>query len=123
MTGWLAQREEFRQSYRSHLRQWDVLLALVDIVPAFPHTDTPWAERMLDVNGLSVAFDIQTAYPAVATLSDQPATAFPVGVHNSGLRIGLQAIGPYLEDRTPIRFAGLVAQDFGGFAQPPAYGL
>jgi amidase len=122
-TVWLAQREEFRQSYRALFRQWDVLLAPVAIVPAFPHTDTPWAERMLNVNGLSVAFDIQTAYPAVATLSGQPATAFPVGVHSSGLPIGLQAIGPYLEDRTPIRFAGLVAQEFGGFAQPPGYGL
>jgi Asp-tRNA(Asn)/Glu-tRNA(Gln) amidotransferase A subunit family amidase len=28
--------------------------------------------------------------------------------------IGLQAIGPYLEDRTPIRFAALLAKEIGG---------
>lgn len=39
----------------------------------------------------------------------------------SGLPIGLQAIGPYLEDRTPIRFVALVAQEFGGFRRPDGY--
>jgi amidase len=37
------------------------------------------------------------------------------------LPIGLQAIGPYLEDRTPIRFAGLVERELGGFVRPPRY--
>jgi amidase len=60
-------------------------------------------------------------YPAVATLAGQPATAFPVGFTRGGLPIGLQAIGPYLEDRTPLRFAALVARELGGFARPPGY--
>jgi hypothetical protein len=51
----------------------------------------------------------------------QPATAFPAGRTRGGLPIGLQAIGPYLEDRTPIRFAGLVEREFGGFVRPPRY--
>jgi amidase len=33
----------------------------------------------------------------------------------------LQAIGPYLEDRTPITFAALLAQAFSGFVPPPGY--
>jgi len=37
----------------------------------------------------------------------------------AGLPIGLQAIGPYLEDRTAIGFAGLVEREFGGFRAPP----
>jgi amidase len=28
-------------------------------------------------------------------------------------------IGPYLEDRTTIAFAELVAREFGGFVPPP----
>jgi hypothetical protein len=43
------------------------------------------------------------------------------GVTRTGLPIGLQVIGPYLEDRTPIRFAALVAQEWGGFRPPPGY--
>jgi Asp-tRNA(Asn)/Glu-tRNA(Gln) amidotransferase A subunit family amidase len=41
----------------------------------------------------------------------------------SSLPIGLQAIGPYLEDRTPIRFAALVAAELGisGCHIPPGY--
>jgi hypothetical protein len=37
----------------------------------------------------------------------------------SGLLIGVQIIGPYLEDRTTIAFAGLVEREFGGFVPPP----
>ena len=116
-----AQREEFRQAYRDFFPDWDVLLAPITIVPAFPHTDIPMSERRLDVNGQTVRYGHQIVYPAVATLCGQPATAFPVGLTGSGLPIGLQAIGPYLEDRTPMRFAALVGQEFGGFSPPPGY--
>jgi hypothetical protein len=32
-----------------------------------------------------------------------------------------QAIGPCLEDRTPLRFAALLAREVGGFTRPPGY--
>ena len=51
----------------------------------------------------------------------QPATAFPVGRSREGLPIGLQAIGPYLEDLTPIRFAALLAKEIGGFVAPDGF--
>jgi amidase len=59
--------------------------------------------------------------PTIATLCGQPATAFPVGLTHAGLPIRLQAIGPYLEDHTPIRFTTIVTRDFGGFRRPPGY--
>lgn len=46
---------------------------------------------------------------------------FPAGRTRAGLPIGLQAMGPYLEDRTPIHFAALVARELGGFVAPPGY--
>jgi amidase len=73
------------------------------------------------VNGRAIPYDRQLVYPSIATLSGQPATAFPVGLTRAGLPIGLQAIGPYLEDYTPIHFAELVAQTWGGFRPPPSY--
>jgi amidase len=33
----------------------------------------------------------------------------------------MQVVGPYLEDRTPLRFAELVEQEFGGFTPPPGF--
>jgi amidase len=31
----------------------------------------------------------------------------------------VQLVGPYLEDRTPLRFAQLIEQALGGFVPPP----
>jgi amidase len=124
---WFARREAHRAGWRAFFREWDVVLAPAFFTPAFPHWDKPWPAtpasiaRTLDVNGTPVLRELGLVYPAVATLAGQPATAFPVGRTRGGLPIGLQAIGPYLEDRTPLRFAALVAQEFGGFTRPPGY--
>ena len=60
-------------------------------------------------------------YIAPATLTGCPATTAPAGLSKSGLPIGLQIIGPYLEDATPIGFAQLLACEIGGFQPPPGY--
>jgi amidase len=46
----------------------------------------------------------------MATLANLPATAMPIGATRRGLPIGMQVIGPYLEDRTTIAFAGQLAK-------------
>jgi len=124
---WYAQRDVYREAYRAFFKDWDILLAPITLIPAFPHIDMPWPRdaqalaQTIEVNGQTVSYELQLFHPALATLSGQPATAFPVGLTRAGLPIGLQAIGPYLEDRTPIRFAALVGQEFGGFQPPPGY--
>ena len=125
--GWHARREAYRAAYRAFFTEWDILLAPITLRTAFPHIDVEWppnkAEmtRTLDVDGKPVPYDYQLVYPGIATLSGQPATAFPIGLSRTGLPIGVQAIGPYLEDRTPIRFAALATCDAGGFVPPPGY--
>jgi amidase len=118
---WHGRREAFRAMWRAFFREWDVVLAPIAVVPAPPHTTVPTRERMTDVDGESVSFVAQLAYPGLAVLTGQPATAFPVGLSADGLPVGIQAIGPYLEDRTTIRFAGLLAEEIGGYRQPPGY--
>ncbi len=120
---WHGQRERYRAAYRAFFREWDVLLTPITLVPAFPHypLDVPTAERRLVVNGEQISYGQQIVYPGVATLAGQPATAFPTGLTQAGLPIGLQAIGPYLEDRTPIRFAHLLAPEIGGYQRPTGY--
>jgi len=56
-----------------------------------------------------------------AIFAGQPATAFPAGLSGQGLPLGLQAIGPYLEDRAPLRFAQLLEREWQGFQSPPGY--
>jgi Asp-tRNA(Asn)/Glu-tRNA(Gln) amidotransferase A subunit family amidase len=53
-----------------------------------------------------------------ATTCGLPATAVPVEWSPSDLPIGVQIIGPYLEDRTTITFAALLERKFGGFVPP-----
>lgn len=124
---WHGQREQYRAAWRAFFQEWDVLLAPAWLGPAFPHMDKAWPptpasiRSTVEVNGRPALYELGLVYSAVATLAGQPATAFPVGLTRAGLPIGLQAIGPYLEDRTPIRFAALVARESGGFRRPPGY--
>ncbi len=124
---WHERREQYRGAYRAFFRDWDVLLAPITLRTAFPHMDHPWRRQerpiqtMVEIDGMAHPYEHQLVYPGLATLCGQPATAFPVGLATDGMPIGLQAIGPYLEDFTPIRFAALVTREFGGYSRPPGY--
>src|SRR5690242_3543681 len=39
----------------------------------------------------------------------------------TGLPVGTQILGPYLEDATPIQFAGLLGKETRGFSPPAGY--
>jgi amidase len=124
---WHGMRERGRAAWRAFFRDWDVVLAPAFFTPAFSHLERPWPatpeslSSSIEVDGRRVLYDLGLFYPAVATLPGHPATAFPVGLTGGGLPIGLQAIGPYLEDLTAIRFAALAAEELGGYVRPPGY--
>ena len=124
---WIGEREQVRAAWRAFFNDWDVVIAPAFFTCAYPHWDRPWPNtaesirKTIDVNGKAVLEELGFFYPSVATVPGQPATALPVGLSRSGLPIGVQAIGPYLEDRTPLRFAALVAREFGGFKAPAGY--
>jgi len=124
---WNGLREQYRAGWRAFFREWDVLLAPAMHVLAYPHIDRAWPPDDSDltltftVDGRAVPYLHGVVYPGVSTVAGQPATAFPLGRSREGLPIGLQAIGPYLEDRTPIHFTALLAREIGGFTRPPGY--
>jgi amidase len=60
-------------------------------------------------------------YVSLATLAGLPATVAPVGRTASGLPVGIQIIGPYLEDATPIEFAARLSEVLGGFEPPKQF--
>jgi len=109
-------------------RQWAALFETVDVVimptfgtVAFPHEDeADGNKRILTIDGRPTPYFSQIAWPGVALLPHLPATAVPIGFTRGGLPIGAQVVGPYLEDRTTIAFAGLLEREFGGFKPPPS---
>jgi amidase len=124
---WIGERERHRAGWRDFFGDWHVLLAPAFFRPAYPHQDSPWPDtpasiaRTLEVDGRPVLYELGLFYPSIATLAGQPATAIPIGRTRAGLPIGVQAIGPYLCDRTTLHFAALLEREIGGFVPPPAY--
>lgn len=100
----------------------DVLLTPVGPVTAFPHQTggTPMSRR-ITVDGRKRPYMDHVSWIALATAAYLPATSAPVGVTSDGLPVNIQVIGPFLGDRTTIRFAELMGEVRGGFQPPPGY--
>jgi amidase len=122
---WIAcdeMRAHARVAFANLFQQYDVLLMPITMLPAFAHDHSePQSWRKLVVNGVQRPYDDLFAWVAPATLTYLPATAAPAGRTAQGLPVGIQIVGPYLEDRTPIDFAGRLADLIGGFEPPPGY--
>ena len=103
----------FRRQWSRLFTQFDVVLAPAFGVVAFPHDARPFNERVHIINGETTPYGAQVAWPGMASLANLPATAIPIAKTAAGLPIGIQIIGPYLEDRTTLAFAGLANQAFG----------
>lgn len=119
---WERQALGIAQAWRRCFEAWDVVVTPVLPVPAFAHDDQrPMPLRQIDVDGRSLPYLALGAWAGPASLSGLPATAMPIGLSPDGLPIGAQVIGPRWEDLTPIRFAALCSQAFGGYQAPPDY--
>jgi amidase len=118
-----AQRGSLREQWRALFKEWDVVLCPTAVTPAFPHDHQPDQNRReIEVDGKRYPYRDQSVALSIATTPGLPATVAPVERSKAGLPIGVQIIGPYLEDRTTIAFAGLLEQEFGGFVPPPGMG-
>jgi amidase len=96
-------------------RRWAALFEAFDVVVAptlgmvaFPHMDGDWQERRVMIDGQPQPFADQLAWAGLTTYPNLPATAVPLGRTAAGLPIGVQILGPYLEDRTSLAFARLI---------------
>jgi amidase len=114
-------RSRLSQRWSKLFREWDVLLCPAMPTPAFPHDhSSPLEDRQIWIDGKSYSYlDAQIIWGELATTPGLPATVAPIDRSESGLPVGVQIIGPYLEDRTTIAFAELLEREFGGFMPPP----
>jgi amidase len=115
--GHLDTQLRIRKQWADFFRHFDIVLCPAFGTVAFPHTDEPdWRRRPLDMDGEPGNFGSQLGWAGIATVANLPSTAIPLGLNKAGLPIGVQAIGPFLEDKTTIAFAGMVGHEI----TPPA---
>ena len=111
-------RTRLQHQWAMLFKEWDVVLCPPMPTPAFKHDRAEPSARRLDVDGQALPYNNNFVWAAPATAAGLPATVAPIGRTDSGLPIGVQIIGPHLEDLTPIQFAQLLEQAFGGFVPP-----
>jgi amidase len=122
----LERREHLFRAFRAFFTEVDVLICPVAMTVAFPHdtegrgVHSDQLFRRLGVSGEAVPYFDNFTWPGLATCANLPATVMPTGRLVDGLPAGVQIVGPYLEDRTTLRFARLVEAELGGFRAPSA---
>lgn len=122
--GWLSANErrlQMRARWAEFFDTWDVVLLPVAPVPAIGHDHGPTDERTIDVDGVARPYSDQGPWMGLTGVAYLPATVVPAGVGASGLPVGVQLAGPFLEDRTTLQAARIVEELLGGFTPPPGY--
>ena len=120
---WIAvdeERQQLRRAWAEFFTRFDVLVCPISPVPAIPHDhEGTVLSRTITVNGAAREYVDLIVWAGLVTMALLPATAVPAGRTAPGLPVGLQVVGPYLEDRTTIDFARRLADVFGGYEPPP----
>jgi amidase len=115
-------RLAYRALWESYFREFDVFLSPTVFTTATRHDTTPLDLRTVECgHGAAHPAWNMVTYICPATLTGCPATTAPAGLSRSGLPVGVQIMGPFAEDLTPIHFASLLARETGGFQPPPGF--
>ena len=115
-------RAGLRAQWRALFMSFDAVICPIMPTPAFPHDHLEDQEqRRITIDGKEHVYTDQLAWPGIATLPGLPSTAIPTGFAPDGLPVGVQIVGPWLEDRTPLKLAELIEREFGGFVPPKMF--
>jgi len=106
----VGRRDALRLQWRALFTEFDVLLCPPFGCAAFAHLDSDdWEARQLQIDGQATPFGAQGAWSTMASFAGLPATVAPLARDADGLPLGVQITGPWLEDRTTIALARLLA--------------
>jgi amidase len=112
----LALAARWAEFFREH----DALICPITPITAPPH-DHGAGDRSITVNGVGRDYWDQVIWTQAVSAVHLPVAAVPVGLAADGLPVGVQVVGPYLEDRTVVDLAARIAAVLGGYVPPPGY--
>jgi amidase len=122
---WLSYNErrlQMRKACEEFFAHWDAILLPVMPCPAIPHDHSePQAGRIATVGGDQMPYWNLITWMAPAGACYLPATVIPVGLTASGLPIGIQIVGAFLEDHTTLDLARRLLAMLGGCPHPSGF--
>jgi amidase len=122
---WLSYNErrlQMRKKWEEFFTKWDAILLPVMPCAAIHHDHSePQAGRIAWVGGEQRPYWDLVTWMAPAGACYLPVTVVPVGCLADGLPVGIQIVGPYLEDRTTLDLAKHLLAFVGGCPQPPGF--
>ncbi len=111
-----------RARWQRYFEQIDVFLMPAGFTTAMHHDHHgDMITRSIDTPDGKRPYMQLMPWMVTATLTGCPATVAPAGLTQAGLPAGIQILGPFWEDATPIEFAALIEREIGGFKAPPGY--
>ena len=117
-----ATRLRSRALWQDYFRSHDAFLMPVNIIPAFPHDHKlTFFERTVPTPEGKRLYADMLQWITAPTLTGCPASGAPIGKTSDNLPVGIQIMGPYLEDATPIDLAGRIGELLGGYEPPPGF--
>jgi amidase len=119
---WMAAdvaRQHLRVQWNSFFQSFDALVCPVAMTHAFPHTqEGSLPERTVTVDDVERPYMELLWWTVLIGGVYLPATVIPVGTSADGMPIGVQIVGPYLEDRTALAVARAIRNELGPIAFP-----
>jgi len=116
---WVA-RQRFKDILAEFFARYDVILMPITMVPPFAHLqEGSFADRVLDVDGITVPYNNLLDWIAPASVLHAPALAVQAGRTAQGLPVGVQIVGPWHGEDRLFDFAAAIEDRLGGFTPPP----
>jgi len=114
-----AVRNRLRHEVLASFDKYDVILAPISPVAAFPHDHRPFNKRSLKTSdGRTIPYPAMLNWIALATALRLPATSVPAGRALSGLPVGVQLIGAPGGDGRTLAIAQAIDENVRGFVAP-----
>jgi amidase len=89
------------------------------VTPPFPHVqEGNITTRVVTIDDRERPYTDLFHWTILIGMAYLPATVVPVGATADGLPVGVQIVGPYMEDRTPLAVARALRTELGPITLP-----